>query len=65
MMAWQMMLFGTVVDKGRFFMGLTSADDNAAHYAVGFVMCVTNTFLSTKQGMGEGGGLGNFKKLAD
>ena len=34
MMAQQAILFGTVVEKGRSFMGLHSADDEAGYYAV-------------------------------
>ena len=34
MMARQTMLFGTVVEKGQFFKGLPSADDDAGYYAV-------------------------------
>ena len=33
-MVQQMSLFGTVVEKGRFFKGLHSADDDTGYYAV-------------------------------
>ena len=36
----QQMLFETAVEKGRFFKGLSGADDNAGYYAVVFVVCV-------------------------
>ena len=33
-MAWQTTLFGTVVEKGRFFKDLPSADDDVGYDAV-------------------------------
>lgn len=44
--------FGTVAEKRQFFKGLPCADDNAGYYAVLFIVCVINTFLPTKQGVG-------------
>ena len=67
MMARQL-TFKTVAEKGQFFKGLPSADDNARYCAVLFVVCVINIVLPTKQGVGFGQlwkthGLRNYRDL--
>ena len=70
MMALQMTLFGTVVEKGWFFKGLPSPACwvlcrcwSVLDVELPLIVRVINNFLPTKRGMGVG--LGNFEKLMD